>query len=55
MNYKFLEEAIKKVDLSGQEVLDLLNKGMSPKIQEIFDEILKEAVKELEVLQHAKA
>jgi len=44
---KQLEEAIKKVDLSGQEVLDLLNKGMSPKIQEIFDEILKEAVKEI--------
>lgn len=41
---KELEEAIKKVDLSGEEVLDLLNKGMSPKIQEIFDEILKEAV-----------
>ncbi len=44
---KQLEEAIKKVDLSGQEVLDLLNKGMSPKIQEIFDEILKNAVKEI--------
>ncbi|WP_321422401.1 helix-hairpin-helix domain-containing protein [uncultured Methanobacterium sp.] len=44
---KQLEEAIKKIDLSGQEVLDLLNKGMSPKIQEIFDEILKEAVKEI--------
>lgn len=44
---KQLEEAIKKVDLSGQEVLDLLNKGMSPKIQEIFDEILKETVKEI--------
>lgn len=41
---KELEEAIKKVDLSGEEVLDLLNKGMSPKIQEIFDEILKKAV-----------
>jgi len=45
---KKLEEAIKKVDLSGQEVLDILNKGMSPKIQEIFDEILKDAVKEIE-------
>ena len=42
-----LEEAIKKVDLSGEEVLDLLNKGMSPKIQEIFDEILKDAVKKI--------
>ncbi len=42
-----LEEAIKKVDLSGEEVLDLLNKGMSPKIQEIFDEILKEAFKKI--------
>src|SRR5690606_25702867 len=44
---KKLEEAIKKVDLSGEEVLDLLNKGMSPKIQEIFDEILKEAVERI--------
>lgn len=44
---KKLEEGIKKVDLSGQEVLDLLNKGMSPKIQEIFDGILKDAVKEI--------
>lgn len=44
---KKLEEGIKKVDLSGQEVLDLLNKGMSPKIQEIFDNILKDAVKEI--------
>jgi DNA mismatch repair protein MutS2 len=44
---KKLEEGIKKVDLSGQEVLDLLNKGMSPKIQEIFDDILKDAVKEI--------
>lgn len=44
---KKLEEAIKKVDLSGEEVLDLLNKGMSPKIQEIFDEILKETVERI--------
>jgi len=44
---KKLEKAIKKVDLSGEEVLDLLNKGMSPKIQEIFDEILKEAVERI--------
>ena len=44
---KKLEEGIKKIDLSGQEVLDLLNKGMSPKIQEIFNEILKDAVKEI--------
>jgi len=42
-----LEDAIKKVDLSGAEVLDLLNKGMSPKIQEIFDKILKDAVKKI--------
>jgi len=41
---KELENAIKKVDLSGEEVLDLLNKGMSPKIQEIFDEILKKSI-----------
>lgn len=44
---KELEDAIKKVDLSGVEVLDLLNKGMSPKIQEIFDKILKDTVKKI--------
>lgn len=37
-----LKEAIKKVDLSGEEVLDLLNKDMPPKIQVIFDDILKD-------------
>ena len=39
-----LKEAIKNVDLSGEEVLDLLNKDMPPKIQVIFDDILKEAM-----------
>lgn len=39
-----LKNAIKNVDLSGEEVLDLLNKDMPPKIQVIFDEILKEAI-----------
>ena len=39
-----LKNAIKNVDLSGEEVLDLLNKDMPPKIQVIFDEILKEAM-----------
>ncbi len=39
---KQLEDAIKKVDLSGEEVLNLLNRDMPPKIQEIFDRILKE-------------
>lgn len=39
-----LKKAIKNVDLSGEEVLDLLNKDMPPKIQVIFDEILKEAM-----------
>ncbi|NYB51645.1 MAG: endonuclease MutS2 [Methanobacteriaceae archaeon] len=44
---KKLKEAIKKVDLSGEEVLDLLNKDMPPKIQEIFDRTLKETMEEI--------
>jgi len=44
---KRLEDAIKKVDLSGEEVLDLLNKGMPPKIQEIFDQILKDTIDDI--------
>jgi len=44
---KELEDAIKNVDLSGEEVLDLLNKDMPPKIQEIFDRILKETIKDI--------
>lgn len=32
--------AIKKVDLGGDEVLDLLNNSMPPKIEKIFDEII---------------
>lgn len=38
-----LKNAIKNVDLSGEEVLEILNKDMPPKIQVIFDEILKGA------------
>jgi len=38
-----LEKAIKKVDLSGEEILELLKEDMPPKIQFIFDRILKEA------------
>jgi DNA mismatch repair protein MutS2 len=44
---KKLKEAIKNVDLSGEEVLDLLNKDMPPKIQGIFDRILKESIGEI--------
>ena len=44
---KKLEDGIKNVDLSGKEVLDLLNKDMPPKIQDIFDRILKESVEEI--------
>lgn len=32
--------AIKKVDLEGDEVLDLLNNAMPPKIEKIFDDII---------------
>ena len=42
-----LEKAIKKVDLSGEEVLELLNKDIPPKIQLIFDRILKEAKEDI--------
>ncbi|MDD3985717.1 MAG: helix-hairpin-helix domain-containing protein [Methanobacterium sp.] len=42
-----LEEAIKKVDLKGDEILDLLNEGMPKKIQSIFDEVIAEAMKEV--------
>ncbi len=38
-----LKEAIEKVDLKGEEVLDLLNKGMPKKIQKIFDEVMNDA------------
>ena len=42
-----LEKSIKKVDLSGEEILELLNKDMPPKIQVIFDRILKEAKEDI--------
>ena len=42
-----LKEAIEKVDLKGEEVLDLLNKGMPKKIQKIFDEVMTEARNEV--------
>ncbi|HTX61882.1 MAG TPA: endonuclease MutS2 [Methanobacterium sp.] len=38
-----LKEAIKQVDLRGEEILDLLNRDMPGKIQKIFDEVIKEA------------
>lgn len=38
-----LKEAIKSVDLKGEEILDLLNKDMPGKIQKIFDEVIKQA------------
>jgi DNA mismatch repair protein MutS2 len=40
-----LKNAIKKVDLSGDEVLDLLNEGMPKKLQQIFDEVMNQARK----------
>jgi DNA mismatch repair protein MutS2 len=38
-----LKIAIKKVDLKGDEVLDLLNEGMPKKLQQIFDDVMNEA------------
>jgi hypothetical protein len=38
-----LKNAIKNVDLKGDEVLDLLNEEMPVKIQHIFDAVMKEA------------
>ncbi|MGZ7068562.1 MAG: MutS-related protein, partial [Methanobacterium sp.] len=42
-----LAQSIKKVDLKGDEVLALMNEGMPSKIQEIFDEVIKEAKDEI--------
>ncbi len=42
-----LKLAIKNVNLKGEEILDLLNKGMPGKIQKIFDEVIKEARDEI--------
>ncbi|GAB4318410.1 MAG: endonuclease MutS2 [Methanobacteriaceae archaeon] len=39
---KMLEKSIKKVDLSGDEVLALMNEGLPKKIQKIFDDVIKE-------------
>ncbi len=38
-----LKNAIKKVDLNGDEVLDLLNEGMPKKLQQIFDDVMNDA------------
>ena len=40
-----LKNAIKLVDLNGDEVLDLLNEGMPKKLQQIFDEVMDQARK----------
>jgi len=40
-----LKNAIKQVDLNGDEVLDLLNEGMPKKLQQIFDEVMNHARK----------
>lgn len=40
-----LKNAIKQVDLNGDEVLDLLNEGMPKKLQQIFDEVMNQARK----------
>jgi DNA mismatch repair protein MutS2 len=42
-----LKDAIEKIDLKGNEILDLLNEGMPKKIQKIFDEVITEARNEV--------
>ncbi len=42
-----LKNAIKNIDLKGDEVLDLLNEEMPHKIQQIFDEVMKESRDEI--------
>ena len=42
-----LKEAIEKIDLKGDEVLDILNEGMPKKIQKIFDDVISEARNEV--------
>ena len=42
-----LKNAIKNIDLKGDEVLDLLNEEMPQKIQQIFDEVMKESRNEI--------
>lgn len=44
---KKLKDSIKQVDLKGDEVLALMNEGMPAKIQNIFDEVIKEAKEEI--------
>lgn len=42
-----LKDAIKNVDLKGEEILDLLNEDMPGKIQKIFDDVIKQARAEI--------
>ncbi|WP_414468269.1 MutS-related protein [Methanobacterium sp. ACI-7] len=42
-----LKDSIKQVDLKGDEVLALMNEGMPSKIQNIFDDVIKEAKDEI--------
>ena len=47
-----LKERIQNIDLEGDEVLDLLNNALPPKLEEIFNEILsksKETIKYMEM------
>lgn len=44
-----LKEKIQKVDLEGDEVLDLLNNALPPKIEQIFDEILSKSKENIKV------
>lgn len=44
---KKLAQSIKQVDLKGDEVLALMDEGMTAKIQSIFDTVIKEAREEI--------
>ncbi|MGC9517796.1 MAG: MutS-related protein [Methanomicrobiales archaeon] len=39
---RMLEKSIKKIDLSGEEVLSLMNEGLPEKIQTIFDNVINQ-------------
>ncbi|QUH23734.1 endonuclease MutS2 [Methanobacterium alkalithermotolerans] len=44
-----LKESIKKVDLKGDEVLHLLNQGLPPKIEKIFDQVIRKARDQIKI------
>ncbi|MBV1767216.1 MAG: endonuclease MutS2, partial [Methanobacterium sp.] len=44
-----LKESIKKVDLKGDEVLHLLNQGLPPKLEKIFDQVIRKARDQIKI------